>query len=128
VSRERSPLGDAIADLDPVERSPGVDPFFARRVMSVLPAPLRGGRLSPKRRARVLAAFYGGAIVLGLALAWILPESLLVWSDRAHGLAHGAASSSGGSVGSWPLILGVAAAVLGAVLALAPSRVDTPAT
>ncbi|MBL4687972.1 MAG: hypothetical protein JKY37_25500 [Nannocystaceae bacterium] len=105
------------------------DPFFVGRVMTALPARLRGASLVPERRARVLAVSYGGAILLAGVLASLVPEAVAGLSERIHDLAHGATDSGRdeGLWGSWPAVLGVVAAVCGAVLALVPARVDTPA-
>lgn len=130
-------LREALSSADPVKEAPPVslrtDPFFVGRVMMGLPSRVRGTGLSPKRRARVLALFYGGAVALAIAVALIVPDAMLAWSDRAHTLAHDAAGSSGLSLSaswvSWlPLLLGALGAVLAGVLALAPSRMDTRPT
>ncbi|MEM6994023.1 MAG: hypothetical protein AAF721_26155 [Myxococcota bacterium] len=118
--------------------SPPRDPFFVGRVMAVVPVRLRGARLSPRRRAGVLAAFYGGAVLLSLLVASWIPEFVLGsvrgWSERAHTLAYDLSAGAGGAAthdavwASWPVALGCVAAVCGLLLALAPSRVDTAPT
>ena len=130
-------LAAAMAEADPAAADERSDPFFVRRVLSVLPARVRGAGLAPARRARVLAAFYGGGLALAAIVAVIVPEAVGLWSDRAHAFAHDAGSVASESVGSnvlgMPgdgvlLVLGVFAVLVGGVLALFPVRVDTPAT
>ena len=132
-----SSLAMALAEADPVPSETPGDPFFAGRVLAVLPTRVRGASLSPTRRARVLAAFYGGGLALAAIVAVVVPEALGLWSDRAHSLAHDASHAlpsdvlSLSAVGDgvpWLLALGVSAVLVGGALALFGVRVDTPAT
>ena len=132
-----SSLAALLAEADPAAADGATDPFFVRRVLSVLPARVRGAGLSPARRARVLAAFYGGGLALAAIVAVVVPEAVGLWSDRAHALAHDASGALGSDVLSlsglgdgapWLLALGVCAVLVGGALALFGVRVDTPAT
>lgn len=139
-SASGSSLAAALAQADPAAADSmrhATDPFFVRRVLSVLPARVRGAGLSPTRRARVLAAFYGGGLALAAIVAVVVPEAVGLWSDRAHALAHDASGALGSDVLSlsgwgdgapWLLALGVSAVLVGGALALLGVRVDTPAT
>lgn len=139
-SASGSSLAAALARADPAAAAAmthAADPFFVRRVLSVLPARVRGAGLSPTRRARVLAAFYGGGLALAAIVAVVVPEAVGLWSDRAHALAHDASGALGSDVLSlsglgdgapWLLALGVSAVLVGGALALLGVRVDTPAT
>ena len=133
-------LRSALSNFDPAATRRGAtgDPFFVRRVMNDLPPRRRGARLSPERRASVLAAFYVGAVALALGGALVVPDAVGVWFERTHALAHDVLDVAppvestglaplGGELGLG-LGVGLVALAVAVVLALVPSRVNTPAT
>ena len=122
-------LREALSRADPATARRS-DPFFVASVMGVMPQRLRGASLSPGRRAAILAAFYGGAAALAGVVAVLVPESTAAWSSRAHALADGVSSATGGWAldGVWIVGVGVVAVAIGMLLALSPPSADTPAT
>lgn len=114
-------------ELARLSGSARADPFFTARVVSALPSRWVGSRLSPHRRAVILAGFYAGAGAAAWGvLAWITPlqTPLQNWTglaERAGALLQAGAPAPGVAVAA------MLAVALLAVLALGAGRTHTPA-